>query len=85
MSAKQVIVANKARKQSLKLPDNVRRRLKQALIQIKENPIIGPRLHGELKNFYKYRIGDYRSVYTLDPKEKIVMIVKVEHRQGVYK
>ena len=47
--------------------------------------MVGFRLHGEFGDYYKLRVGDYRIIYRFDKKASIVEIVKVEHRQGVYK
>lgn len=85
MPAKEFVVANKARKQLLKFPPGFRQRFAKALIEIKENPLTGMKLHGEFEGKYKYRIGDYRIVYSFDSKKSLVEILKVEHRQGVYK
>ena len=85
MSAKQLIVEKSAKKQLLKLPIKIHQRIIDNLESIRMNLLIGPKLQGELSNYHKFRIGDYRIVYTFDPKASIVSIVKIEHRQGVYK
>lgn len=85
MLAKSVIVEKSAKKRLLKLPLHIHKRIIKALETIQENPIAGVKLHGELEQYYKYRIGDYRIVYSFNSKESIVTVVKVEHRQGVYK
>lgn len=85
MPAKSVIVEKSARKRLLKLPVKIHRRIVGALEILQANPLAGVKLHGELDGYYKYKLGDYRIVYTFDNKEKIVIVVKIEHRQGVYK
>lgn len=85
MPAKSVIVEKSARKKLLKLPAKIHRRIVGALEILQANPLAGVKLHGELDEHYKYRLGDYRIVYTFDNKEKTVIVVKIEHRQGVYK
>jgi len=85
MPAKTLIIEEAAKKRFLKLPIKVHKRLIKALENIQKNPVAGIKLKGELEQYYKYRIGDYRIVYKFDPKESKVIIVKVEHRQGVYK
>ena len=85
MPAKSVVVEKHARKRLLKLPLSIHKRIIRALEIIQENPLIGVKLHGELEKYYKYRVGDYRIVYSFDSKESTVTVVKVEHRQGVYK
>ncbi len=85
MPAKSVIVEKSAKKRLLKLPLHIHKRIIKALDIIQENPLAGVKLHGELDKYCKYRIGDYRIVYSFHSKEQIVTVVKVEHRQGVYK
>ena len=34
---------------------------------------------------YRIRVGDYRIVYTVDTKEKIVVVERVKHRKDVYR
>jgi len=64
---------------------NIHKKIIKTFDKIQENPLIGVKLHGDLENYYKFRVGDYRIVYTFYRKESLVKIVKVEHRQGVYK
>lgn len=85
MSAKSIIVESAAERKFRKLPIKIHRRIIQALDVIQKNPISGEKLRGELKSYYKYRMGNYRIVYTFDKKESTVVIVKIEHRQGVYR
>lgn len=85
MSAKNLRVDTKAEKSIKRFPQNIRERFALALISIKENPLIGPKLAGELAGYRKFRIGDYRIVYKFDPKKSTVEIVKIERRGGVYR
>lgn len=85
MPAKIFLVDKKAYKQFLKLPKNIRGKIIHAYRNLKENPISGEKLHGELLGYYKYKVGDYRIVYIFDKKESKIAVVKIEHRQGVYK
>lgn len=85
MPAKRLIVAQRADKQFLKLPRFIQSKIISSYDRIKHNPIIGEKLHGELKDFYKYRVGNYRIVYWFDVKTSTVIVTKIEHRQGAYK
>ena len=85
MPAKHVIIDRNADKRFLKLPRSLQKRTLNAYETLQKNPIAGVKLHGELSGFYKYRLGDYRIVYTFDPKASTVKIMTIEHRQGVYK
>ena len=85
MAAKNLQLAQSADKNLTKLPENIQSKIILSFDKIKQNPISGIKLHGELKNYYKFRVGDYRIVYRFNPKESLIQIVKIEHRQGVYK
>ena len=41
-------------------------------------------LKGDLSNFWRYRIGDYRLLCLINDKEFIVLAVKIGHRREVY-
>lgn len=85
MPAKYLSTEKSVRKHLKKLPMSIHSKVIKALDVIKNNPLSGEKLHGELKNYYKYRVGDYRIVYKFDSKASTVIVVKVEHRQGVYR
>ena len=42
-------------------------------------------LTGQFKGTFRFRIGDYRAVYSLDHKDKVINVLTVHHRSGVYK
>lgn len=85
MPAKIFLVTNRANKEVIKLPLWVQKKIDQAFDQLKENPIAGTKLHGELVDYFKFRIGDYRIIYKFDSRESSLEIIRIEHRQGVYK
>jgi mRNA interferase RelE/StbE len=85
MPARQLHIALRVEKDILKLPKFVQKRTLLALEKIKTNPVGGIKLHGQLQDYYKYRIGDYRIVYEFISGESKVEVVRVEHRQGVYR
>jgi mRNA interferase RelE/StbE len=41
-------------------------------------------LKGELAGAYRYRVGDYRVVYTIDDEVVRVFIITIAHRRDVY-
>jgi len=42
-------------------------------------------LRGNLKGFYRYRIGEYRVIYVIDHEEKKIIVLNVNHRKKIYK
>jgi len=49
------------------------------------DPYIGKRLAGNLSRFYKYRVGNYRVIYTIYEDTIEIEIIKIGHRKDVYK
>jgi len=43
------------------------------------------RLAGELKAFYKLRVGSYRVIYTVDEERHELVIHLIGHRRDIYK
>jgi mRNA interferase RelE/StbE len=46
---------------------------------------IGERLKGELRPFWRYRVGDYRVVCDLKKEIITVLVVRVGHRREIYR
>jgi mRNA interferase RelE/StbE len=50
-----------------------------------ENPRnFGKALSHNLKDFWRYRIGNYRVIAKIEDEELIVLCIKVGHRRNVY-
>ena len=45
---------------------------------------LGKPLSGIYKGMYRYRYGNYRVIYEIKSKEKIIIILKIGHRKEVY-
>lgn len=85
MPAKLFYLHDRVNKAVSRLPISIQNKIDQAFDRIKENPLVGTKLHGALSGHYKYRVGDYRIIYSFSSKESMVTVAKVEHRQGIYK
>lgn len=80
-------ISKKAGKYIQSLDKPTRERIFRALIELSENPFIGPnvkRLRGYL-NTYRKRIGDYRVIYEIDEGRLLVLVLKVGSRGDIYK
>lgn len=54
-------------------------------IAFAENPqLFGKPLRGRLKNFWRYRVGDYRIICDVQDDRLKVLVVAVGHRKDVY-
>jgi len=55
--------------------------------QLKNQPYYGPNIK-KLKSYvdetWRYRIGDYRLFYRINPHNKLVSILTIEHRKDAY-
>ncbi len=55
--------------------------------QLKENPFSGTnikKLKGDLEDYYRYRIGNYRLFYLIENEKLIIVVVDFKHRQKSY-
>lgn len=81
-------VSERALKELRKLgPDASRRILSYLDERIKG--VADPRQHGkvlrgELGDYWRYRVGDYRILCKIEDEVLIVLVVKVGHRRDVY-
>ena len=63
------------------------RRLNRGLDQISQTPYNHPnikRLRGPLAGQFRYRVGDWRIVYTVDEAQQTVTILLIVHRSQAY-
>lgn len=52
--------------------------------KISKNPRNGIRLKGRYKYLWRYRIGDFRVIYSIIDKEVKIHILRMCHRSNVY-
>ena len=82
-----VELSQKADKFLEKLDKHIRKRIKEKLKKLGEEPVPSDSKFiyrdGDDKVF-RYRIGDYRALYKVKDKEKIVLIAKIDKRPRVY-
>ena len=80
------LVFDKKIVKDLKQIDNVWQ--KKILDKINEilliSPYDGKRLVGNMSNFYRIRVGDYRIIYEIIEDVVTVEIIKIGHRKEVY-
>lgn len=66
----------------------VKPQIRAALDSLRAHPLAGPktkRLKGQLHDYYRYRVGDYRIVYTIAHHERTVFVDYIQHRKDVYR
>jgi mRNA interferase RelE/StbE len=77
-----------ARRELDKLDKPVARRILKFLhqrIRNLDNPQqVGAKLQGTLSPFWKYRVGDYRLICSIEHARLVVLVLRVGHRSDVY-
>ena len=71
-----------------KLDMSVKDRIEKTLKRLENNPVPSDsKFLGRDKNdkIFRYRIGDYRALYLLDDKNKIILVTKIDKRSKIYK
>jgi mRNA interferase RelE/StbE len=78
-------IISAARKDLDDLEKNIFLQIKEKILSLADNP----RQHGSLKltgeEGYRLRAGDYRILYRIDDKSKVVFIYRIKHRREVYR
>ena len=47
--------------------------------------VFGKALKGNLKDYWRYRIGDYRIIAEINDAEVKILIIEIGHRKDIYK
>ena len=70
-----------------KLESITKKRIKEKIYKLSENPFPSETVRVESYKEYKVfriRIGDYRLLYNVDFKDKLLIIIKIDKRGKVY-
>jgi mRNA interferase RelE/StbE len=77
-----------AEKQILKLGHTARADITRYLSQriaTPENPRrFGKALTGDLKGYWRYRVGDYRILCQIQEERVVVLVIAIGHRREIY-
>ena len=82
-----VQVSSGAERELAHLPSEIQARIAKALRKLSENPRQGAgvkKLRGQ-PDGYRLRVGDYRVLYEVHDKRRLVFVVKLGHRRDVYR
>lgn len=75
-------------RQYKQLPPSVAPQIQAGLDALRHSPLSGAkvkRLRGRLRDYFRYRAGDYRVIYAVDTRERVVDIDYIQHRKDVYR
>jgi mRNA interferase RelE/StbE len=69
------------------IPKDAMRRIDAAIRLLAENPRPpkAQRLQGNLREYHRVRIGDYRVIYRIEDARLIVCVVRIGDRKEVYR
>ena len=68
-----------------RLPLAVARRIWQKFLALEKEPRPRGAIKLEGTDGHRIRIGDYRVVYLVDDRERVVDVVRIAHRREVYR
>ena len=84
-----LVYSSDAEKNLARLPAAIAERIHEKIQWFagQEDPIVFAKpLHGDRKGCYRFRIGDYRAVFTIQNGKVLVLLVLViQHRKEVYR
>lgn len=82
-----VIIEREALRASRSLPKETQIAIARLMMSLRENPRPPgcKKLTGPLKSLWRLRKGDYRIVYSIDDKNKIIKVEMIKHRRDVYR
>ena len=80
----EVVFLNTFLRQFKKLSIDLQERIKQRIHELVEKPYLGLRLKGQLEEFWKDRVGDYRIIYKIEENTKRIVFYDVDIRKKVY-
>ncbi len=67
-----------------RIPKVQQKRISSKINLLTDFPLLGKPLVGEYSGTRSLRSWPYRIIYVFNPKEKLVCIVRILHRQGAY-
>ena len=59
--------------------------LRKRIAAVEDPRRFGRPLTGDLKGLWRYRVGDYRIIATIEEQRFVVLVVSVGHRREVYR
>jgi len=78
----QVFYSNRAAKSFKKIPKNYQIKIKEKIAQLSKNPYIPGTV--KLVSYptaqLRHRVGDYRVLFSLDEKQKMLIVVDIRRR-----
>lgn len=81
----QILTTSRFDKELLRLDVRYRQKIENAIEDLAINPLLGKKLNDNLKKYRSVREGVYRIIYEVKKEKLIIIVITVQHRQGVYR
>ena len=85
----QIEFTPEAEKQLSKIDRQIAKRIvsffRERIATAEDPRSMGKVLKGVLREFWRYRVGDYRIVTRLEDRRMLILMVRVAHRREVYR
>ncbi|MBU4482433.1 type II toxin-antitoxin system RelE/ParE family toxin [Patescibacteria group bacterium] len=80
-----IVLPKKVQKDLKKIDNRYRQRIHLALLGLSNDPFLGKKLDGKREFQRSLIVWPYRIIYEIFEKELVVLVIRIGHRQGVYK
>ena len=74
-----------ARKELSKLPKDTQKTVLRGILALSAAPRSGSVRKMVGDKSWRLRVGDYRVIYEIQDKQLLILVIKIGHRQNVYK
>ncbi len=86
MAYYKIEINKSASKDIRKLPKIYIKKITSSVVELGSNPFPGGSKKIKIsESLYRIRVGDYRIIYEIFTKERIIMIHYIRHRKDVYR
>ncbi len=85
MTMYKIAISRRADKEIDRLRPKDRQRVFAVIDRLREDPFSGKQLNGDFEGQWAIRVWPYRIIYIIEKKIVTVTVLRVGHRQGVYK
>lgn len=77
--------SKRSQKDLKKIPQKKIKSIVSKIFLLQKNPHMGKKLKGEYQGLNSLRIWPYRVIYKTNKLQRKIIVITIEHRQGVYK
>jgi len=82
----EIVYKPSAEKSFAKLTNDAQKRIFSAVQELAENPRPpGVKKLKAVVDLYRIRVGDYRIVYSIEDKQRKILVLTIGHRRDVYR